>query len=315
MSFKSAMNKVGFVLKKNSPYILFGLGMVGFGCTVAEAIHATTKTNKILNDRDEALKNVEEYYDDPESDEAKEEVREINRAARKDIAKTYVPTAILGASTLVCFGASFKIINDRYTGVTIALAATTEAFEKYRDRVREEENGDVKDYAYANGLDLEEVEETVIDEETGKKKKVKKMKAVGSPQGLYSYRFEQYDPSTETGATQWDNSSMSTIPYIHGVIEHRQRQLELGRRVWLSDILDDLGFGQNCFSGVERYAGWAPGDIILCGLEEVGASTSDPLSDDVMNFLYGYSSDVTLIFNPRPNLYDEVYGKNKEVAA
>lgn len=320
MGIRRAIDNVGFWVKKNSPYILFGAGVVGFGLTVAEAIKATAKSADIIRDRDDAIDNVYDYYDIDEDDEdipeeAEEEIKDINRTARKEVAKNYILTGVLGAGTLVCFCGSFAIINKRYTGAAIALAATTELFDNYRERVRSEENGELKDYAYMHGLDIEEVEEEIDDPDTGKKKKIKKTVLKGSPTGMYAYRFEQWDSRNDTGSHAWQSSSVFTLPYIHGVIQHRQRQLDIGQRVWLSDVLDDLGFGQNSYTGVERLAGWEPGDLILCGLEEVGDSTSDPMSEDVMNFLYGGSNEVTLIFNPRSNLYEEVYGKGKEVKA
>lgn len=321
MGIRGALDNAGHWVKKNSPYILFGLGVVGFGATVAAAIKATADASDIIDDMEDGIDNVREYYHiDPEVEdkdidieEAVDEIKEIKRTAHKEIAKEYILTGVLGAGTLVCFGGSFSIINKRYAGAALTLAATTEVFDKYRERVREEENGAIKDYAYMNGLDIEEVEETVEDPETGKKKKVKKTVLKGEPKSLFAYRFEQYDIEHDTGSTQWQSSSVFTLPYIHGVIQHRQRQLEIGKRVWLSDVLDDLGFGQNSLTGVERYAGWAPGDIILCGLEEIGDSTIDPMSEDALNYIYGNASDVTLIFNPRCNLYEEVYGKKKEV--
>lgn len=310
MSFKTTMNKAGFWIRKNSPYILFGFGVIGFGATVTSAIVATEKIRPTLNDRDKALDNVEEFYkDDPESDKKKEEIKAINKAAAKDVVKAYVPTAALGVGTIVCFAGSFSIINKRYTGTAIALASLTEAYDAYRERVREEEGGELKDYAYANGLELEEVEETVEDEETGKKKKVKKTILKGVPTGLYAYRYEQYDSANETGAETWDSSSVFTRQYINGVMQKRQRELEHGKYVWLSDILDDFGFGEGVRDGSERIAGWAPGDLILCGLEEIGESTVDPISDEVMEYLYGNGNEVTLIFNPRSNLYGELYEK------
>lgn len=309
MKFNEMVNTALFWGKKNSPYILFGVGVVTLVAAVVETARATTKLEPVVDDRQFAMDDTENFYaeqENPDEKQKKADIREINRTFAIECVKIYAPAVALTGLSLACFGGSFAILNKRYTATAAALAITTEAFDRYRARVKAEENGEIKDYAYMHDLEIEEVTDT-IEDENGKKKKVKKLALKGTPTGLYSYRFEKYDPSTETGATQWDSSSAYSLPYINGVIQHRQRQLEIGKYVWLSDILDDLGFGENVRHGEERVAGWAPGDLILCGLEEVGDSTNDPMTEDVMNFLYGGSNEVTLTFNPRPDLFSELY--------
>lgn len=316
MQIQKLANSVLNKLEENSPYILFGIGVIAAIGAVAEAVHATTKLEAIVDDRNDKLEKVNKHFDEKVAEdegnaqvidqERIKEIKKINRSFTWSCVKLYAPTGLIFITSMASFGSSMYIIHNWYTGACATISTLSKAFESYRDRVREEENGDIKDYAYLHGLQLEEVEETVEDPETGKKKKVKKLQAVGTPSGLYSYRFERYDSQNDTGSIEWEpNGNTYSMPYILSVIDHRQKQLEIGKRVWLTDILEDLGFGQNVAQAGDRFAGWAPGDIILCGLEDIGGA--DILSKDVEDYLYGNSPDVTLTFNPRPNLYAEVY--------
>lgn len=324
MNLQKVANDILWKAKENSPYILFAVGVVAMVGTVVEAIHATTKLEELVDERNNQLDKANEFFDSrvedakaesldivPIEDERKQAIRKVNGKFVWGCVKLYAPTAGLFFTAVGGFGGSVYILHGRYVGATATVTALTKAFDSYRDRVRAEENGEVKDYAYLHGLDLEERTVEEIDAETGKKKKRKELVAVGKPSGLYSYRFERYDPRNEIGSTEWESAgSVCSLPYILGVIQHRQNQLEIGKRVWLVDILEDLGFGQNVAQAGDRFAGWQPGDIILCGLEDVGDGVACPLPQDVTDYLYGSTPDVTLTFNPRPNMYAEVYGQH-----
>lgn len=320
MSLQTTTNSLVNWGKRNSPYILFGMGMISLCGAVAEAVHATTKLGYILDTRTAMLQDTEDYYkdalDDPDLDldvdtrkslenNKAREIKKINNSAVLDICKLYAPTVAITALSIFSFGSSFSILNKRYLGVSAALTATTKTFEAYRDRVRAEENGEIKDFAYLHGLDLEESEKTIVDEETGKKKKVKQLEVKGTPTGQFTFRFEKYDPNKEIGFEQWQSVNTYSWPIVSGIIAHRQRQLEIGKMVMLHDVLRDLGAGDNLFYEENSTAGWLPGDIILSGLEE-GA---DIMSGDATQYLYGDCPDVTLIFNCRPN----VFAKDEDV--
>lgn len=313
MNLQQRMNSIMFWGKKNSPYILFGVGVVSTIAAVVEAIHATSKMDTIIDDYEIDIQCLMEKFGE-NTEEFVNAKRKRNTQLVLTTTKVYLPTVLLTGAGIFAFGGSFSIMNKRYTAVSAALATTTTAFNNYRERVMAEEDGYIKDYAYMNGLAIEEVEEKVTDPETGKTKKVKKKVLTGVPQkSLYSYRWEKYNANTKTGSTQWDSVSSYAIPFIENVIAINQQRLDHGSKdyIWLVDLLTDLGFDEGVFDGSEKLAGWKRDDLITCGLEDIGESKI--LAQDTMDFLYGDSPDVTLIFNCRPNLFQEEFCSNDNV--
>jgi hypothetical protein len=297
-------------IDKNSPYISFGFGVLGLIGAVGTAINATMKLSYILDEfeteKQEILGTREAYEaeKDPDIDKAtfdKGERKAIRRMYAKAIGKAgilYAPTAACTALSIVSFTVSVGVMRKRYLAASGALTGVTEAFERYRERVRKE-LGEDKDLEYYYGLKKEKIEVEEDDPETGKVHKKKKEMLTGTPKSMYSRRFKKFDPVTGEGSTEWESSGVYSYPYISGIIKQYQRRLDAGiDNVKYDKLLEELGFKADNY--YEVIAGWKPGDKILCGLED-GAKNAR--SKDVYDYLVGNSPDVTLTFNPRPDLY------------
>lgn len=318
MSFKSTMYGVGNSLQKNAPYIIFGVGVVSLGISIYTTIRASLKAADILDEYEEDLndledskkKEIESCTDDKfvSTIEASynDDFKELKHDTVKNIAKLYIVPAAFTGLSVTSFAVSFGMLNKRYVGTLAAFTGVTEVLETYRNRVIEDQ-GEDKDYEYMYGVKKEKREFIEKDPETGKEKKVKKEVFTGEISGPFAYRFEKYDPSTETGFEQWDEMGIYSYPYISGILNQCQRKLDIGKKVWLHDVLrNDLRAGENVLKGPDIFAGWKPGDRISFGF--------DLDTEDMNNYLRGASPDVTLIFNCRPNLYAETYGKNLSVS-
>ena len=316
MQLKTIANKVGYRTKQASPYILFGVGLVTFGGTIAAAIKATMKLEPILDAHRIERASIKESISKAEglAEDAtelanlpkveKKEVRKLYFHTIGKIGRLYAPTAALGALSVGSFTASAGILRGRYLMACGALERVTEAFEDYRHRVVEDA-GEEKDLEYYYGL---EPSKEVVGEETdenGKTKKVKKNVLKGDPTGLFAYRFKKFDGRDNSGSTQWDESPVYNYTYIMGIVSQCQNQLDAGMTVYLDRVLDQLGFSSDDKS--EHMAGWLPGDHITCGLEDDDDGT---IIFDSLRYKYGNNPDVTLRFNPRINVFAK--GKEKE---
>lgn len=116
----STANAFKNVVNKNAPQILAGIGVaLGVGA-VCEAVHATTKAVKI----------VEEKQDDSDK---KLDKKEIVKATWK----TYIPTACLAAGSAACVVGSVHVSMRRLASMTLAYTMSEKSFKEYKDKAKE----------------------------------------------------------------------------------------------------------------------------------------------------------------------------------
>lgn len=108
MKLVQTLNKVGLVLQKNSPAILTGVGVVGLGATGWFAYKSAAKVEVVVADIEYIRDNNLEF--------------DRVQLTKNIIGAVALPIA-LGAATILCFAASYKIQNNRILGLTGALAA------------------------------------------------------------------------------------------------------------------------------------------------------------------------------------------------
>ena len=117
---KSATNAFKTIVKKNAPQILAGVGVaLGVGA-VCEAVHATTK----------AVKDVEQKQN--ESDEKLTKIDVV-----KTVWKNYIPTACLTAGSVACVVGSVNISMRRLASMTLAYTMSEKSFKEYKDKAKE----------------------------------------------------------------------------------------------------------------------------------------------------------------------------------
>lgn len=118
-------------LKKNSPHILFGVGVTGvIGGTVL-ACRATLKLERYVN---EFEAEVEEEKDVATN----QEMAHIYAKHTGKIAVLYAPAVAVGGLGLICLTGSHVQLTKRNGALTIAYAGLLRAYDEYRGRVKEE---------------------------------------------------------------------------------------------------------------------------------------------------------------------------------
>lgn len=138
-----ALNKIGFGLKKRSPEILVAVGVVGTVVSAVMACKATTKINTILDETKEQLDKIHEYAGNPDvaekynAEDAKKDTAIVYGQAGVKLAKLYAPAVGLGILSISSILASNNILRKRNMAISAALAAATQDFKDYRNRVIE----------------------------------------------------------------------------------------------------------------------------------------------------------------------------------
>lgn len=132
------LNVIKSGVEKHSPAILTGLGIIGIGSTVIFAVRATPKALDLIDDAylDKAHCDHDEMYNmegEPVIGHKLEYlgVRDVVKATWK----CYIPAAIMGAFTIVCFIGSNRVSALRTAALSSAYSMTEKALQTYEQKV------------------------------------------------------------------------------------------------------------------------------------------------------------------------------------
>ena len=188
-----------FVVRQKSPEILLGAGIIAGGACIFLACKGTLKAKPKIDDMSiklEDLEHIESFHTeaiaaDPTADEEdehnlaelkkqiKKEKRHIIAKTAVEVSKDYIPAFVIGMASIGCVLASYKILDKRLLGATVAYESVNAAFNRYRHKVIDKFGEEVeKELYYGQTVREEEVEEPILDEEgneTGETKTVKKV--------------------------------------------------------------------------------------------------------------------------------------------
>ncbi len=286
--------KAEFTIKKNSPEILLGAGIVGFVGTIVLACRATCRADEVLEFHRRKIKDINDAKEiadaDPEGEMSYDvEIYRQDKAIRYlkttgNLAKLYAPTIAVGTLSLACILTSRNIMQKRYLGVVAAYNGLSAAFEEYRKRVRDE---------YGEGLDKHfrygtTYEELPVYDENGKKTKEKEQ-VEKTETGMVipnddSCRF--FDSSNPN----WDKNPTFSMMWLRGQQNILNDILHTRGHVFLNEVYDALGFEHTPQGAV---LGWIDGgddNYIDFGLY-------DSKKENVRRFVNGLDNVIMLEFN------------------
>jgi hypothetical protein len=136
------LGTVGLKLSEKSPHIMFGVGLVGVGAAAVLACRATLRLEETVDDIREDVDAVKEMgYKrvgrvNADQERAKDMVYVAGRSVIR-IGQLYGPSLLVGgASVGLLIGGHYKLAK-RNAALTTTLAAVTQAYAAYRERVRD----------------------------------------------------------------------------------------------------------------------------------------------------------------------------------
>lgn len=295
--------KAEFAIKKNSPEILLGAGIVGFVGTIVLACRATCRADEVLEFHRRKIKDINDAKEiadaDPEGEMSYDiELYRQDKAIRYlkttgSLAKLYAPTIAVGTLSLACILTSRNIMQKRYLGVVAAYNGLSAAFEEYRKRVRDE---------YGEGLDKHFRYGTTYDElpvydENGKKTKEKEQ-VEKTETGMVipnddSCRF--FDSSNPN----WDKNPTFSMMWLRGQQNILNDILHTRGHVFLNEVYDALGFPHTPQGAV---LGWIDGEGDDC----IDFGLYDPNKESVRRFVNGVDNVIMLEFNHDGVIWDKI---------
>lgn len=306
MDWQLLINHAGLILKKHSPEILTGTGIVCVVGGTVLACRATLKTGDVLDELNDNLDDIHTKIEESEKPDETGAVLDYPvEDQRKDIVKTYVrsglklaglylPAVALEAGGIGCILASDSIQTKRIGSLGSALAATTVAFDKYRKRVKdavgEEEERDIY-----YGVKKVEVEEEVTDEK-GKTKKVKKEVKV-----VDDNNFGPYSRFFDESCYEWDKNPEYNLTFLTQMENQMNNQLRAKGHLYLNEVYDALGMER---SKAGQVVGWLydPNNENL--QNHVSFDIFNGKREANRNFVNGFENVILLDFNVDGNILD-----------
>ena len=242
-------NTVGFQLKKHSPEILIGGGILaGLAATVTACI-ATTKASEVIGEAQTELDDIQKVLNDPEvpddkytEEDAKSDRKKVYVRTGLKMVKLYaLPAGLTIASISGILGGS-GILNKRNASLAATLASTTIGFEDYRKRLIEKfgEKGEELDKELRFGTEEVEIKEKIVDEDGKEKTIKKKVKVYNGDQKLacdYTRVFDWHNP-------YWKPDMNYNLMFMRGRQSWSGIRLEANGYLFFNDVLKECGFSK-----------------------------------------------------------------------
>ena len=288
------------LVKKHSPEILAGVGVVGVVASTVLACKATMKVNDILTDAKEqidkvnSVKNNPAYADRYSEEDAKKDLSVVYVQKGVEIVKVYLPAFALGTVSIGCLLSSNNILRKRNSALGAAYATLDKSYKAYRNRVVERFGSEVEKEIRYN-IRAEEIEHTTIDEE-GNEVVVKEEVKTMDP-NLYSDYAKFFDESN----VNWNRNPEYNLMFLKSQQQYANDLLKSRGRLFLNEVYDMLGMER---TKAGQVVGWVYDEENPIGDNFVDFGIYDMSKERVRAFVNGYEPNILLDFNVDGNVWD-----------
>lgn len=306
MEMKKIINKVKFNVVKHSPEILMGLGIAGVITSTVLACRSTLKVQEILDYKEENMNNIKEVLAEGREDYTEEDARKdktiIMTTTAIRIMKLYIPSVIIGAGSIACLLESHNVMRNRNAGLAAALAATTESFKQYRERVTEK-YGDEVDKEMRYGIKKEKKEKDG--------KKTKEEIVVGCDEKELSGYARYFNENN----INWSDDPQFNLMFLRQNQNWANDKLISQGYLYLNDVYEALGFPKSKAGQVvgwvydpnnnehgDNYVDFGIYDLNVKGYRD--EMTNDTIAEERQDFINGYKSSILLDFNVDGNIWE-----------
>lgn len=255
---KTGMKRMGLIVYKHMPQILFGAGVLTGAGALIETARGTTKIDDIFSRKETRLAKIDALMinDTYTEDDRQKDILKTKAIMCVDLAKAYAPATILYAASVTCFLGGHHILAQRYAATAAALTATTKAFNGYRGNVKDE-LGDEADWRFLHGIKAEELDKVTITDEKGETKEITVVKRgdIGKNPNDYS----MYAKVFKKGNDYWQGESSYNMWFLKKVQNQMNDKLlarrnhEHGGYLFLNEVYEALGFSSTKAGAV---VGW-----------------------------------------------------------
>lgn len=297
-SVSRSIHMAGFKLKKHSPAILLGAGVVGVVTGAVMACKATLKLNDVLAEGQERIDDIHDMVNDPEANYPEKQVRKDLAVAYvktgTDLAKLYGPSVIVGGLSIASILASYKVLNGRNVAISAAYAAVDKGFKDYRQRVKER-FGEETERELRYNIKPQTVEVIETDENGEAKTVTKTVPVVKTP--IYSEFAVIFDETNDNWTRDWEYNKK----FLCDVQTWANIKLQTKGHLFLNDVYEALGFKT---TKAGQQVGWIYNTEKPIGDNCVDFGIFDIYKEKSREFVNGYEKSIILDFNVDGNILD-----------
>lgn len=306
IEMQKLINKAKYNVVKHSPEILMGIGIAGVITSTVLACRSTLKVKDILDEKDTNMNNVKEVLAEGREDYTEEDARKdktiIMTTTAIRIMKLYMPSVIIGAGSIACLLESHNVMRNRNAGLAAALAATTESFKQYRERVTEKYGDEVdKEMRYGMKKEKKEVDG----------KKTKEDIVVGCEENKLSGYARYFNENN----IYWSEDPQYNLMFLRQNQNWANDKLISQGYLYLNDVYDAIGFPK---TKAGQVVGWVydPKDdkhgdnYVDFGIYDLNVKgyrndmTNDTIAEERQDFVNGYKNSILLDFNVDGNIWE-----------
>lgn len=287
-------------VRKHSPEILAGVGVVGVIASTVMACKATTKLSYILEESKDQLDQIKTVAVDPayadkySEDDAKKDTTITYVQTGVKVAKLYAPSVILCAGSLGCLLASNNILKKRNAALSAAYMTVDKSFKEYRKRVAERFGDEVEKEIRYN---IKAKEVTTVDENGNEvTETVKAMDGTDDP-NTYSDYARFFDES----CAAWQNDAEYNLTFLKAQQQYANDLLKSRGRLFLNEVYRMLGIDE---TKAGQVVGWVYNPDNPTGDNFVDFGIYNMQRERVRAFVNGYEPNILLDFNVDGVIWD-----------
>lgn len=287
-------------IKKHSPEIFIGLGIVGSVVSTVLACKSTTKIDTILN---ESKDSIEKIHSAQENKALQSEYSE--KDARKDLTivyaqtgikliKLYSPAIIVGGLSMTSILTGSNILRKRNMAIAAAYATVDKSYKEYRKRVAER-FGEQTEHEIRYNIKAKEFTEIVTNAK-GKEKEEKHIVDIADPN-----QYSDFARIFDCGNIGWTKDPEYNLMFLRKQQAYFNNKLIADGHVFLNDVYKELGFP---VTKAGQCVGWVYNKENPVGDNFIDFGIYDINREQAHNFVNGYERSIILDFNVDGNILD-----------
>lgn len=290
---------VGFKVKKYSPEILLGTGLICVVGGVVVACKQTQKAQEIMEAAAAEKRVIEaelaDQCNDYTEEQAANDLALVKKSTTKALVKTYAPVVGIELLGIACIGGSYGILKKRNVALLAAYEVLDDRFRKYRERAKQALGEDAENDIYRG---LKHTDETpdmeVLDKDGNTIGSVPGKELEGY--GPYAMMFDEVNaPSV------WVKDPFANKNRIVTVRNWSQNYLDAHGYLFLNQVREWLGM-QPIPEG--QAVGWLSAKKGGSGYVDFGEQ--DTWRKTVYDFQHGYERSILLDPNVDGVIWDKI---------
>lgn len=291
--------KVGFQLKKHSPAILVGAGVVGVVASTVLACRATLKAGAVIEEHNkqvDVIHNCMETGQCPTGEytdkDGKKDLTIAYTQTGFKFVKLYGPAVLLGTASVVSILASHRILNQRNAALASAYAIVDTGFKNYRKNVKER-FGDRVDYELKHNIKAKEITTIEVDENGNQVEKTKTVDVIDKTTAD-NLQYSDFAKIFDETNPNWTKNPEYNLMFLKGQQAALNNRLQSRGFLFLNEVYTALGFDE---TQAGHEVGWIYDEKQPNGDNFIDFGIYDIHKEPARRFVNGLERSIILDFN------------------